>query len=184
MPKETCAVCGNSPLRTVRGTYETQFKDRYGNIQDLLVPDMAWQECDNCGEAFLDEAATQMIETARSHAMNLLAPVEIQALRLFHNKSQREMSRLLAIGEKTYCRWESGSFLQSAAFDRYLRLLIQVPDNIHVLEQFETGQLCAAAPNAERQDVFVHLPDVGELQDAANAFTSLLEMGELYTAAA
>ena len=52
---------------------------------------------------------------------------------------QAEISRLLGIGEKTYCRWETGAYVQSLAFDRYLRLLIAEPRNVHLLKQMEEG---------------------------------------------
>ena len=45
---EICAVCGKGTLRTVRGTYETEFVDRRGDVMPLFVPDVSSVECENC----------------------------------------------------------------------------------------------------------------------------------------
>ena len=43
-------------------------------------------------------------------------------------------SKVTGIDEATLNRWENGILIQSAANDRYLRLL-EVPDNLHRLER-------------------------------------------------
>jgi putative zinc finger/helix-turn-helix YgiT family protein len=180
MATEICAVCGKGTLHAHKGTYNTEFVDRGGNVQKLAVPNVLWQECDNCKEGFLDEAATQLIETARRHALGLLSPDEIRNFRLHLRKRQRQMSRLLGVGEKTYCRWESGHYIQSVAFDRYLRLLMEIPENVQLLEQIDAG-VAVQHCNVGIASTFAHLGDVEPLQHAACLFTSLLERGQLYT---
>ena len=184
MANEICALCGKPSLRTFKGTYETQFIDREGTLQKVAVPDVVWQECANCGEALLDDAAMQAIEAARRHAMDLLSPRDIRDLRSRLHKTQREMSRLLGVGEKTYCRWESGAYVQSEAFDRYLRLVMALEENVRLLEGMEAGPVAGSACEAVNQETFIHLEDIELVQQAAAVFTNLLEMGQLYTAQA
>lgn len=179
MAGPACAMCGQGPLHAVKGTYETEFLDRDGEVQKLLVPDVTWNECENCREVFLDDAATRLIEAARRKALGLLSPDEIRAFRLELDKTQKEMSRLLGIGEKTYCRWESGAYMQSTAFDRYLRLVMRIPATVQVLEELEIGET-EGIPQNFSSDVFAHLGDVESLQHAASIFTGLLETGRLY----
>jgi DNA-binding transcriptional regulator YiaG len=60
------------------------------------------------GELFLDGEALEAIDKAKARYMGLLSPSDIKALRQGFGLSQREMSELIKIGEKTYTRWESG----------------------------------------------------------------------------
>jgi putative zinc finger/helix-turn-helix YgiT family protein len=182
MSGDNCSICGRGKLHTTTGVYETSFSDRNGAVHDLRIPGVTWRECDSCKEVFLDDAASRQIEAARRNASGLLSPTEIRQLRLRLNKSQSQMSQLLGIGEKTYCRWESGAYVQSTAFDRYLRLLIERPENVEVLEMLE--RTTSSGPSVSRPEqvrlVFSHLRDSQGLEDAAEAFTRLLEVGGLH----
>lgn len=178
MDREVCPVCGKGKLRRVRGTYESQFLGRDGGVHNLAVPDVVWDECSECKEAFLDDAASHQIEAARRQAQGLLAPADIRRLRSALCKTQREMSRLLGIGEKTYCRWESGAYVQSAAFDRYLRLLISNPENVDILERLDAGE---EQPFAQGL-VFRHLAEMQPTDEVVDAFTASLVSGQWYLA--
>src|SRR5271156_426415 len=119
-----CPECKNETLLEKEGVYETTYLDREDESHPLNVPDVAWLQCTNCGEAILDDRAMAVIENVRRAAMGLLAPDQIRSLRTTLQKTQKAMSALLGVGEKTYCRWESGSYMQSESSDRYLRLLL------------------------------------------------------------
>src|SRR5882762_8690680 len=112
MNGDNCPMCTKGHLITKAGNYETKFVDRVGETRRLVVPGGVWQECDYCGEAFLDEAATGHLEAARREASGLLSAAEIRQLRRRMNMTQEQISTLLGIGEKTYCRWESGAYVQ------------------------------------------------------------------------
>jgi DNA-binding transcriptional regulator YiaG len=60
------------------------------------------------GELFLDGNALELLDKAKARHMGLLLPEEIKSLRQRFNLTQREMSNILQIGEKTYTRWETG----------------------------------------------------------------------------
>lgn len=184
MSAEKCPICGSGVLQQINGVYETSFSNREGEVRPLAVPGVTWMQCDHCGEVILDDEATRIIEAARRNALGLLSPSEIRNLRLNLGKNQREMSRLLGIGEKTYCRWESGAYVQSTGFDRYLRLLIAKPENSEVLEMFEQGvpQLSRILNKESVHVVFTYLQDIERIEEASEVFTQLLEVGGLHAA--
>jgi DNA-binding transcriptional regulator YiaG len=75
------------------------------------------------GELFLDGNALELLDKAKARYMGLLLPEEIKALRQRLNLTQREMSDLLQIGDKTYTRWESGRSRPSQVLNLLLRAL-------------------------------------------------------------
>jgi hypothetical protein len=93
------------------------------------------------------------------------------------------MARLLGIGDKTYCRWESGSYIQSEAFDRYLRLLLIAPENLEVLEEIVRAKEEGAEPGVEASlgtAFFIEeLEGQAALVERGEVFTSLLVQGSL-----
>jgi putative zinc finger/helix-turn-helix YgiT family protein len=143
---------------------------------------VTWQKCAACGEELLDDSALSKIEAARYQAEGLLSPSEIRGLRKRLRKTQTEMSALLGVGRKTYCRWESGSYRQNSASDRYLRLLIADPNNVSLLEQMdqEKARLEAVRPPAAEVTAFAHLTVSDSLYEMEATFTELLSSGELH----
>lgn len=65
-----------------------------------------WRDAD--GETFLDGDAEEKIEAIKARHMGLLAPAELKQLRESLGATQKELSELLQLGEKTWTRWESG----------------------------------------------------------------------------
>jgi putative zinc finger/helix-turn-helix YgiT family protein len=182
MNGDNCPVCAKGHLITKAGDYETKFVDRAGETRSLFVPDLAWQECDHCGEAFLDDSATRKLETARREASGLLSAAEIRQLRWRMNMTQAQISALLGIGEKTYCRWESGAYVQSVAFDNYLRLVREIPDAVRLLTRFQARAMDREIEQSIAGSVFPSLRDVPSILEAAENFTRLMEGGRLLAA--
>ena len=183
MNKTSCLECKVGQLEEKRGDYETQYVDREEKTQRLIVPGLSWLECDNCGEVILDDEAMSAIEAARRKGLGLLTPQEIRALRVHLNRTQAAMSDLLGIGEKTYCRWESGAYMQSEGFDRYLRLLILEPKNIQLLEEISAAKTQppdATGGEETVTDMFAYLTDLPVLLQRAQLFTELISQGSLH----
>src|SRR5438876_7359455 len=128
MTKTICPICGDGRLIDRGGPLETKYVDRKGVERSLTVPSVRRLQCDSCDEEIFDDAATRQIENVRRTAMGLLTASEIRELRSRFGKTQVQMSKLLGVGEKTYCRWESGSFIQSVASDNYLRIIREIPE--------------------------------------------------------
>lgn len=60
------------------------------------------------GEIYFDSEATALLDKVKARHMGLLAPEQIRCLRDRLGLTQREISELLQIGEKTWTRWETG----------------------------------------------------------------------------
>jgi putative zinc finger/helix-turn-helix YgiT family protein len=129
-----CLACGVGDLEKVTGDFKTQIEGPDGNPMILSVPHVTWRHCSSCGEDLLDHRASEAITRAHRAALKLLTAEEIRSLRQRLGNTQAQMGKLLGIGEKTYCRWESGTHFQSEAFDRYLRLLL-VPEVLDALNE-------------------------------------------------
>jgi putative zinc finger/helix-turn-helix YgiT family protein len=137
-----CPECGRGQLHEKSGVYETTFSDG-DESRPLKVTNMKWLECDECGEVILDDSAMDQVERARYNELDLLSPKEIQEIRCSLGKTQQEMATLLAVGSKTYCRWEGGNFYQTRHNDRILRYIRRIqfecPEALIILEELAEG---------------------------------------------
>jgi putative zinc finger/helix-turn-helix YgiT family protein len=177
-----CPECGNDSLVEKSGVYETSFIDRKGSKQDLHVPELTWLECNECGEVVLEDAAMERIEQEKRRALQLLSPDDFVRLRSSAGLSQVEMAELIGAGGKSYCRWESGAYVQSETVDRYMRLLISEPRNLDILRGIKRQKNREWVPDPEHlRSLF---PDIGNLGVAvrrAELFTQSFIAGEIQT---
>jgi DNA-binding transcriptional regulator YiaG len=72
------------------------------------------------GDVYLGGEALRMLDKVKARRMGVLLPHEIKDLRGQFSLSQREMSALLGIGEKTCTRWETGRERPSQSLNRLL----------------------------------------------------------------
>jgi len=183
MEKTTCPVCDKGKLLPIVGEYEVSYKDRKGVEGVLRLPNIARLRCDACEEEILDDVASSAIEDARRKASGLLTASEIRALRLQHRKTQTQMADFLGIGQKTYCRWESGLYVQSVAFDNYLRLVRDVPDCAARLHDFQVVGI--ERLRTEFIELSTHefsfLQNPSSLYDQEANFVEQLVNGQLHT---
>lgn len=184
MQRLTCSECKTGTLVRTRGDYETVYVDRDGDSHPLKVPGLTWLQCSTCGDTVLDRAAMMAIEEARREVLGLLPPARIRSLRQHLGRTQAAMSELLGIGDKTYCRWESGSYMQSEAFDRYLRLLLADSENVRLLEEIAKEKV---EPRKEAQVdeptiAFPYLRDIRVVEERSEVFIELMTRGELHVA--
>lgn len=183
MYESKCPICENGELRRINGDYETRFVDDAGRERDLTVRGVTREECSSCGEVFLDDDATQKIESARLQAMRRLSPADIKAFREALGRTQTEMARLLGLGEKTYARWESGAYIQNAASDRYLRLLMESEANIAILERLEREPGSVGGTDRVTLVLAQFFPAVAEsesLHEIGSRFTDMLTSGSTF----
>jgi DNA-binding transcriptional regulator YiaG len=66
----------------------------------------AWKAPD--GEIYLDDEANDKIDQTKARLMGILSPTEIKNLRKRLGLTQKRISELLQIGEKSWTRWETG----------------------------------------------------------------------------
>lgn len=181
MSENTCPICSNGRLLERDGRFDTRYMDRRGSERVLTIPNVRRLACNACGEEILDDTASRQVEDARRVAMGLLSSAEIRELRVQFGRTQIQMSRLLGVGEKTYCRWESGAFVQSVAFDNYLRLLREIPQASAALMRLELGGTPGDLPSSQDQrSEFEFLENVNATAEMGTRFTRLMTAGTLY----
>jgi putative zinc finger/helix-turn-helix YgiT family protein len=176
-----CPVCGKGTLHSVTNDFTTHFENEDGAQKELIVPALTYDKCDSCDEEIFDQSATSRISDAQRKAMGLLSVDEIRGIRQALGRTQLRMSEFLGIGEKTYCRWESGTHFQSEAFDRYLRLLRSEPSAVRALERIHSEK------NNEQEVLvdnygFTYLGDIQIYESLGHRFNEILQSGPFYRA--
>ena len=81
--------------------------DGTGIAETVTVKVPAWRDPKD-GEIYLDTEATAILDKVKARRMGLLTPEQIKALRERLELTQKQISELLQIGEKTWTRWETG----------------------------------------------------------------------------
>jgi putative zinc finger/helix-turn-helix YgiT family protein len=180
MKNARCPACGHNKLRREVGDFASQFEDSAGKVREVVVNGITKDICESCGEFVLSEGDEDKISAAQRAAMGLLSAHDLEAFRKRLGKSQEEMSELLGLGKRTWCRWESNDHFQSESFDRYLRLLMFVPANIQALELISVRKdaLDSQSTLAER---FPYIKDVRNAQVSGEQFTNMLNVGAFKT---
>lgn len=176
MSNTHCPVCGKHELREEITDFRAEFKDDSGGLREVVVKGVRKNICEACGEYFFDEPSEEKISVAQRAAMGLLSADKLQAFRKSLGKSQEQMSELLGLGKRTWCRWESNDHFQSESFDRYLRLLMFAPANVRALE---TLQLWKDRPDslAALSERFPHVSDVEAAHEFETRFEAILKTG-------
>jgi transcriptional regulator with XRE-family HTH domain len=80
--------------------------DGEGFSETIEVRVDAWHNAE--GDIFLPGDVAEQIEVFKARHMGLLAPGELRKLRTTLRLTQKQISNLLQLGEKTWTRWESG----------------------------------------------------------------------------
>ena len=112
----------------------------------VTVP--AWRDPDD-GEIYLDGEAVRIIDDARARYLGLLTTDGLRSLRTTLNLTQKRLSELLQLGDKTWTRWESGRERPSKSLNVLICALRDRRIDIPYLERLATGQ----EPIQERQPV-------------------------------
>ncbi len=179
MERNTCPVCGKGELVELVGDFQAAYIDRAGVQKIVNVPNISRMQCSSCGEEILDDAASTAVEEARREARGLLTAEQIRLFRIGCQKTQTEMAEWLGVGEKTYCRWESG-YVQSVASDNYLRLVRDVPGCGFALENLRKFGMVIEPDSLAVEPDFCFLSNAETFVEASAKFTNQLSSGRLY----
>ena len=143
-PEElTCFDC-DSPVAKTWDTHT--FTYGLGAAAVELTVDLPIHVCPSCGLEFLDDEAETLKHEAVCAHLGVLSPNEIRGIRGMHGMSRAAFSRVTGLGEATLNRWENGILIQSAANDRYLRLLA-APNNLRTLERLASEPASSCSPS-------------------------------------
>lgn len=132
---------------TVEETVQIPNADGDGIAETLRVEVEAWQDPED-GEIYLDATALKKLDDVRARHMGLMLPEGIAELRRYLGLSQREISRLLRIGEKTWTRWETGRSRPTHSYNLILNALADGRIDLNYLALLAGAQLHTQAATA------------------------------------
>jgi putative zinc finger/helix-turn-helix YgiT family protein len=92
------------------------------------------------GEIYFDQKTLEHLDKVKARKMGLMLPKEIRELRESLDLTQKELSDLLQIGEKTYTRWETGRERPSRSMNILLRALRDGRIDIPYLRAIRVGK--------------------------------------------
>ena len=97
-----------------------------GRTYTVHVPELTAPRCKNCGAMVLDDRANDQITDALRSQLGLLTPERIRENRESLGLKQRDLAKLIGVGESTLSRWETGSQIQQKSLDKLLRLYFAI----------------------------------------------------------
>jgi DNA-binding transcriptional regulator YiaG len=127
--------------------------DRVSPPTVLQVKVPAWRDPDD-GEIYLDGEAIRILDDVRARHLGLMTSEEIREMRQNLGLTQKRLSELLQIGEKTWTRWESGRDRPSKSLNLLICALRDDKIDVPYLERLLTG---AAKPAPSEQYVTAQL---------------------------
>jgi putative zinc finger/helix-turn-helix YgiT family protein len=144
MSAERCLECGKFAVREQVAPFSFEHGGKKLTISDRHMA------CDHCG--VVTYAGGQISEhefavaKAIREAEGLLSADELRRIRSKYRLRQTDMEQMLAIGPKTWTRWERGKVPQSKAADKLIRLIAEDPDVAQrLMEQAQIDNPEAAA---------------------------------------
>ncbi len=124
---KTCPVCGCKSLEKMQGAFSFSPPESISG-ESIVIQDSEWFRCSECEEVLIPPRLREQLDEARYSALGLLSPKKIQEIRVKAGLTQKEISEILGVGEKTYTRWESGRSIQNKSSDMLIRLFDKNPD--------------------------------------------------------
>ena len=135
-PRE-CSECGSN---SVLMSWQKQIFDYVDNGKTVrLQATVPVWSCKECHDEYTDDLAEDIRHETVCHYLGRLSPREIKAIRESYDMSQAEFAEISRFGIASIKRWETGSLIQGAAQDAYLRLLA-FPSNIAFVQGLSLSQ--------------------------------------------
>jgi DNA-binding transcriptional regulator YiaG len=103
-----------------------------GRIVTVEVP-VDWDE--QIHDWVLTEEAHREIDRLKAREIGLLSPEQLRELRERHGLTQWEIGALFQVGEKSWCRWESGKHRPSRSINLLIRALYDGELSIDYLQR-------------------------------------------------
>lgn len=120
-------------MNTMKKIQKVRIPDGNGGIREIVdvAVDVEFDEI--TGEYFLSDETIRKLDRVKARHMGLLLPSEIKNLRMRFNKTQADMCAILALGAKTWTRWETGAERPQPF---YGKVLIALYEGRQTLEDF------------------------------------------------
>lgn len=143
--KKICTACGNRNLVRRKGTFHFEVRSRGANADVrksyVDVKNAVWDECEVCGEQLLSRELDKTLENWQYAREGLLTPDDIRNIRLRHKLTQKRISEIIGVGEKSYTRWENGMSMQNKAMDNLIRIFDKSPKLFEKVESEREKEL-------------------------------------------
>jgi putative zinc finger/helix-turn-helix YgiT family protein len=124
--KKICSACGNKSLVHKKGIFHFEVSGNGTNKNakefHIDIENAQWDECGICGEMLLSKELDEALERWQYTREGLLTPKEIRQIRESRGLTQKQISMILGVGEKSYTRWENGLSMQTKAMDNLIRI--------------------------------------------------------------
>ena len=142
--RRRCPICGRGFLRPRRISEVFEYGPD-GDTVLVRTQDVPIEDCDVCGESFSGPKAARIRHDAIGHALGLLPPQEVRAIRERLGLSLEGFAKLIGVKADRLEQWESGMLWQDRTADRLLRLLAINYDNARYLESITESDLAGPA---------------------------------------
>lgn len=123
---ELCELCGAGDAVLTHAIVDVPL-GAGGNAEILNVRTPVW-ECQSCNGRYHHEDAEDVHHDAICDHLGRLRPAAIRALRMRMHMNSHEFHEYTGIGIASIKRWESGSQIQTRAFDNLLRFYKEKED--------------------------------------------------------
>ena len=111
-------------MKTTTQAFAIHIPDANGESSEKIVSidvPVSWDEM--IDEWVLTQEAHEMIDRRKALEMGLLSPTQLRELREKHGLNQKQMGILFQVGEKSWCRWESGKHRPTRSINLLIRAL-------------------------------------------------------------
>jgi DNA-binding transcriptional regulator YiaG len=98
-----------------------------GRRYDVVVEGMPQWHCSHCQVAVTDGDSDTVLQDCLRRHIGLLTAAEIRDGRTALGLTQTDLANLLGCAAESVSRWECGGILQSRTYDRFLRVVFQLP---------------------------------------------------------
>jgi DNA-binding transcriptional regulator YiaG len=143
-------------------------RDGDGFSETIEVQVDAWLDAED--EVFLPGDVREQIEAFKARHMGLLSPEELRELRDALHLTQKQISSLLQLGEKTWTRWESGRERPTRSMNILLHALRDGKIDLPWLRRLQTpaAAIIPFDPTAMRRQVM--MPFAYSMPETQEAF--------------
>jgi len=165
-------------MSTMKKIQKVRIPDGKGGIREIVDVEVDVELDEVTGEYFLTDEAIRKIDRVKARLMGLLLPSEIKELRMRFDKTQADMCAILALGAKTWTRWETGAERPQPF---YGKVLIALYEGRQTLEDFcaqrgkcrmwlnQTEKTCYSCSGLPEQLVKISNDITGERSDEDEA---------------
>jgi putative zinc finger/helix-turn-helix YgiT family protein len=117
----SCGQCGSK--RLVKSNEDDRFTYGKGEEAVELSVMVPVYSCEQCGFRFTTDTAEDLRHEAICNHLGVLTPNQIRGIRSSTGLTREKFASLTGLGTASLARWESGELIQTAGYDRYLRLM-------------------------------------------------------------